>query len=116
MNEGGHSFGRKVVVGRGVDFGDVVSARNDRGIGVRDVHRADSAEQAQALFEMLLEEQLYEYQQVENEAAYPLLQHEFLNNYFAVDRLGAYLYGVENAPEPDAVMQAMQKLKEALGG
>lgn len=83
------------------------------------LHRADSAEQAQALFEMLLEEQLYEYRRIERnvaQAAYPLLQHEFLNNYFAVDRRGPYLFGVENAPEPEAAARSMQKLKKALGG
>lgn len=44
VDEGNEAFGRKIVVGRGVDFGDVVAAGDKGRHGVGDVDGADVAE------------------------------------------------------------------------
>ncbi len=79
------------------------------------IHEAAEPAEAAALFERLTEEHLREHAPVEEAGDRALMQHRFLKTYFALERRGAYLYGVDGAAERSAAAGALGRLEEALG-
>ncbi len=74
------------------------------------VHEAESAAVAGELFDKLVREQSFEYQELERGAGRVLLRHEYLGDFFYIERHGALLYGVDHAPSGEAASEAARKL------
>jgi hypothetical protein len=77
------------------------------------VHEAESAEAAQALMDQLLQEQLFEYDLVEEADASVTLKHKFLDTYMTIERSENVIYGVEGAPAEEGLHETMATLQGA---
>ena len=78
------------------------------------IHQADSAEQAQLLFEEILAEQSYDYETRYQNATVAILRHEYLNNYFIIGLQGTFIFGVENGADAERSETLLRQLKEAI--
>jgi hypothetical protein len=78
------------------------------------VHEAPDEAAAQELFGLLIENLLYDYEEVERSDTGVVLRHSFLDNYFVLRRRGATLYGVENLPQANELEASLGSLETAL--
>lgn len=78
------------------------------------VHQADSAEQAQELYALLLEEQSYEYELLQEGETQAILFHEFLKNFFAIRIQQNMIVGIENAADQQSALDVLQRFGETL--
>ncbi|NJN45695.1 MAG: hypothetical protein HC808_03510 [Candidatus Competibacteraceae bacterium] len=78
------------------------------------IHQAESPELAQQLFDLLLEEQGYDYEIVEQGEQQALLWHRFLDNHFALGQLGPFVFGTENEKDRDRSQAVLKQFAEAL--
>ena len=78
------------------------------------IHQADSTEQAQELYALLLEEQSYEYQLIDEAESHAILFHEFLKNFFAVGVQRNFIVGIENAADQERALTVLQQFEEIL--
>ncbi len=78
------------------------------------VHVADDPQAAADLFAALVDEQAYEYDQLESQGSYTLFRHRFLNTYFAVASDGRYVYGAEQLIDKDAADTLIARLSESI--
>lgn len=91
--------------------------RPDRGAHTRYfVHEAASAEQAQVLVVRILEEHQYDYTAVEGSGTVPVLQHNFLKNYFTIAQVGAFVLGVERAETQEEALAGTAALRDSIAG
>ncbi|MBI2436074.1 MAG: hypothetical protein HYV26_24720 [Candidatus Hydrogenedentes bacterium] len=67
------------------------------------VHEAADEAVGKDLFGQLRENLLADYSEVQNADTRVVLKHQFLGNYFVLERHGATVYGVENIPQADQV-------------
>ncbi len=94
---------------------DVWFGEPARGGGARVfLHRAPDAATAEQLFGRLVEEQKNENEIVEARGDRTLMRHEFLGNYFGVERREGWLFGVEGAPDPKVLEALLTRLEESL--
>lgn len=77
------------------------------------VHRAADAAAARALFDELVKNFLFDYSAVEQGGDGVLLKHQFLDEYLAVRLRGDAVYGVDAAPEPGVLAQALATMEAA---
>lgn len=80
------------------------------------VHEAADAGAAQSLFAKLVEEQGYEHAIIEQGSDRAVMQHEFLETFFVVERLGNVVFGVDNANNQPAAVKASRRIEGALNG
>jgi len=80
------------------------------------VHEAKSTEDAAALYSKLLENQLFDNDEVSRTDDEVLLKHKVLNAYLSIGKKGNIVYGVDGAPETAALDQALASLRAALDG
>lgn len=80
------------------------------------IHESASEQDAAALFAKLLENHLFDYDEVSRSDNRAVLKHKVLNTYLSVARDGNTVYGVDGAPEATALDEAIQKLEAALNG
>lgn len=78
------------------------------------VHIADDSAAADELVAALLEEQRYDYEDVENDGDVAVLRHRFLKTYFVITRRGHYVYGMEKLPATEAVADWLDRIGENL--
>ncbi len=78
------------------------------------IHQQDGPENATALFQKIVDEQLNEFSEVSRDGNSIVLKHEFLNTFFGLAQSGAFLYGVEGAPDDATLAGAMKPVKEML--
>ena len=78
------------------------------------IHQADSTEQAQELYALLLEEQSYEYQIIDEAESHAILFHEFLKNFFAVGMQRNFIVGIENAADQERALAILQEFQEII--
>ena len=78
------------------------------------LHEAASEEEAQALFDQLLENHRYDYEVLEVSRGEALLQHQFLETFMSLNRRGTLVFGIDNAPDQDALGASLDTLTEAL--
>ena len=78
------------------------------------LHIADTEAAADELLSALLEEHGYEYDEVDNDAAYRVFRHRFLGSYFVLAQRGRYLFGLEQLSDTAAVDGLLQQMSEAL--
>ncbi|MEM7254568.1 MAG: hypothetical protein AAF493_24390, partial [Pseudomonadota bacterium] len=84
-------------------FGTVDRARSGRVF----LHLAVDDAGAKAIHDALVEEQRYEYADVDTESGDIILRHEFLKTYFSLAVSGRYLFGVDNIAERPDVERLM---------
>jgi hypothetical protein len=77
------------------------------------VHEAASPEEAKALFDQLLENQLFDFELVEQWNEGVLLKHKFLQTYLAMEHIGSTLYGLDGATEDAVVDDTLTTLQVA---
>jgi hypothetical protein len=80
------------------------------------LHEARGPEAAAALYRQLKEEQGNEYAVVQEGEDRVLLEHEFLETFFALRRRGALIFGIDGAPGRAAARESVDRLGEALDG
>ncbi len=80
------------------------------------VHTAESDEAAIAMMQQLIDSNLEEYERVSEERGVTVLKHQFLDEFFAISREGAVVYGMDAIPEGYDHMDAMGKLITAIYG
>jgi hypothetical protein len=78
------------------------------------VHIAEDSAGAQRLLAMLLEEQRYEYDEMESDGAYATFRHRFLKTFFVIMRRGRFVYGMEKLPDTAAVETWLERIGENL--
>jgi hypothetical protein len=78
------------------------------------IHEAASEDEAIKLVDQILEEQLYDYTLVSREGTKAVLQHDFLKNYFSIDHVGTFVFGVDMAPEADGAAQSLEDMAAKL--
>ena len=74
------------------------------------IHKADSPETAELLFEDIVAEHSYDYEILEENPAQALMFHEFLKNYFVIHHKGPFVFGMENAPNRQEIPPPMKIL------
>lgn len=79
------------------------------------IHQAADTGTARSLFEQLRAEQEYEYRIDGGGDGRVVMQHEFLETWFALDVRGSTLFGVEGAATRKDAEEALERLEEALG-
>lgn len=80
------------------------------------VHTAENDEAATAMMTQLIESNLEEYERVSEERGVTVLKHQFLDEFFAISREGAVVYGMDAIPEGFDYLDAMGKLITAIYG
>lgn len=86
----------------------------DNGEGLRYyIHQAADEAQAIELYDLLLENQLYDYNEVERTGDYALLKHKFLDSQLAMKRTGAWLFGFDGAPPELNATEVLTTVQEA---
>ncbi len=96
-------------------FQDVWFGEPKDGKGTRVfLHRAADETQAKQLSERLVVEQRNEHDLVESAGGRTLMKHQFLGTYFGLARHGGWLYGAENAPDPDTLRALLARLDKEL--
>ncbi len=80
------------------------------------VHEASSDEEAQELFDQILEEHLYEYGMVSQADDSVLLTHEYLKTFFSLNRMGSVVYGIDGAKTGVEAADALGAFQEILLG
>lgn len=78
------------------------------------IHEAPGEDEAAALFSRLGEEQLQEHAASEEGDGRLLMQHKFLKTWFALERRGPYVFGIDGAGGPEAARGSLARLEEAL--
>ena len=78
------------------------------------VHRAESAEEANALLGALTEELSYDFGEARTGAMGTVMQHEFLKTWFALHATGRWVMGVENAISSEDAQNVVTSLSGAL--
>jgi hypothetical protein len=91
-------------------FGPVADAGDARYF----VHESVDAGAAAALYGKLLAEQKWEYAVVEEGERRAVLEHEYLNTFFAISRLENLLVGIEKAPSGEVVRRQLDRLEGAV--
>jgi len=80
------------------------------------VHTAETEEAAESMMQQLIESNLEEYEHVSEERGVTVLKHQFLDEFFAISREGAVVYGMDAIPEGFDYLDAMGKLITAIYG
>ncbi len=80
------------------------------------VHQAETDEAAGAMMQQLIDSNLEEYEKVSEERGVTVLKHQFLDEFFAISREGAVVYGMDAIPEGYDYMDAMGTLITAIYG
>ncbi len=78
-------------------------------------HEAKDAAAAEALAKRLGEEQQSEYALVDGTGTRAVFKHKVLGTFFALDRRGGVLFGVDAAPDRAAAERMLARLAEVLG-
>lgn len=76
-------------------------------------HESASEEDAKTLVGLLVENLLFDYNEVSRSDTGVVLKHQFLDEYFTVQMQGAAVYGIDAAPGEDALDLALQRLEAA---
>jgi len=79
------------------------------------VHEGQSEEEVQKLFGLLVENFLYDYEEVSRTETNVVLKHMFLNVYLIITRNGTTLYGIDGVEDIAAVEAQMSNLAGAFG-
>jgi hypothetical protein len=80
------------------------------------IHESDDAGTASALYAKLAEEQKVEYSVIEEEGDSLLLQHRFLNTFFAMRLDGGAILGIDGAPSAETARNLLDDLQKAFDG
>lgn len=80
------------------------------------LHEGESDESSKALLSQLREELEFDYELVDEDVQWVLLNHGFLNNYFAVGVSNKWIYGIENAATEEDALDALQRLEAQVSG
>lgn len=78
------------------------------------VHEASGEEAAAELVSQILEEHQWDYTEVARDGNRVTLQHDFLKTFFVIDHSGAFVFGVEQAPDQEQASQSLDTLAAAL--
>ncbi|MDZ4859157.1 MAG: DUF6599 family protein [Candidatus Hydrogenedentes bacterium] len=78
------------------------------------MHEAASPDEATALFDKLLENQLFDYDEVSRTESEVVLKHKVLDAYLSLGKQNNFVYGVDGAPETAVLEQASTLLRSAL--
>lgn len=76
------------------------------------LHESAGEGEAAELFEMILEEHLYEYELVSRDGNNVVLKHEFLKTFLSLNQVGRFVYGLEDAPDVQAVARELPALAD----
>lgn len=79
------------------------------------VHESANEDEAASLYERLLENHLFDYDEVTRADDEVVLRHKFLNTYLSLNKKNNVVYGVDGAPEPAVLEEATERLDAALG-
>lgn len=77
-------------------------------------HEDTSETAAAELFDMILEEQLYEYTLVERNGNRCVLKHEFMKTFMILNQRGPFVYGIDGAPDGDQAATSQEALERVL--
>lgn len=77
------------------------------------VHDAGSAAAADSMVEQILGEHDYDYTKVEGTGAFPVLQHNFLKNFFSISSVGNFVVGMERAETQEEALAGTARLRDA---
>lgn len=77
-------------------------------------HESRSAEEAQELFDALLENHLFDYALVRQTDREVVLKHNYLNTYLALARTANFIYGVEKAPDEAVLRESLESINRVL--
>ena len=80
------------------------------------VHDAGTPEAAQSIVDQILEEHQYDYSIVEVDGEVPVLQHNFLKNFFSVMAIENYVAGMERAETQEEALAGTATLQDAIAG
>lgn len=78
------------------------------------LHQDQSPAEVQVLYKQIITEQSYDYDLVEQKPDYVLMWHKYLKTWFAIGKLGSFLFGVENQPDKEKSMAMLKKIVKAL--
>lgn len=78
------------------------------------IHKSDSTEQNNRLYEQLLEELAFDYTIKTKKPDVAVMQHAFLNTWFSLGRKGKHLFGIENEKSEAAAMETLNRFIEGL--
>lgn len=77
------------------------------------VHESAAEEEAQVLFDQLVENNLFDYDAVEQSSGRALLKHKFIDEYLLLEQRGTTVYGMDGMADLDAGQQQLQLLEGA---
>lgn len=80
------------------------------------IHEAANPDAATTLYIQLLENNLFDYDEISRTENSVVLKHKFLNTYLSLVQADAMVFGVDGAPETAALEEATAKLRGALEG
>lgn len=79
------------------------------------LHESENPDGANELFSKLVENQLFDYELVEQTGTQAVLKHQFLeDNYFTVVKKGSWVYGIDGAADVQTLKARTTQLEEAL--
>lgn len=80
------------------------------------VHEAPTTEAATTMFRQLVQEQAYEYSEIESTPDRAIFQHDFLKTLFTIEVSGKFVFGIDGSSNRQAAESDLQKIREAVHG
>lgn len=80
------------------------------------VHEATTSEAATTMFQQLVQEQAYEYSEIETTVDRAIFQHDFLKTFFTIEVSGKYVFGIDGSLNRQTAESDLQKIRGAVHG
>lgn len=80
------------------------------------VHQAATSEAATTMFQQLVQEQGYEYSEIESTVDRAIFQHDFLNTFFMIEVSGKLVFGIDGSLNRQAAESDLQRIRGAVHG
>lgn len=77
------------------------------------LHEAATPEEARTLLDKLVQNNLFDYEAVEQADGRAVLKHKYLGEYLLLQESGSMVYGIDGAPDLNAAQQQAQQLQGA---
>ncbi len=77
-------------------------------------HQAEKPEESLLLFERLTQELREDYQIIESSPNNYLMKHIFLNTFFAIERKGVFIFGIEREPNQESIIKVLEIFRREL--
>lgn len=79
-------------------------------------HEGAAPEEAKTLFDQLVQNNLYDYEQVEHSDGQAVLKHKFLGEFLVLRTMDGNVYGIDGAADLEAAKGQLEQLESAIAG